>query len=44
MMRVDRRIWLLTVSKEVDRFSRMSTEDLEDALASIRASITKSLS
>ena len=41
-MRVDRRIWWLTVSKAADRSSRMRTEDLEAALASLRASITES--
>jgi len=30
------------VSKAADRFSRMRTEDLEAALASLRASITES--
>ncbi len=41
-LRVDRRIWWLTVSKAADRFSKMSTEDLEAALASLRASVTES--
>ncbi len=36
------RIWWLTVSKAADRSSKMSTEDLESALASLRASVTKS--
>ncbi len=41
-LRVDRRIWWLTVSKAADRSSKMSTEDLEAALASLRASVTES--
>ena len=41
-LRVDRRIWWLTVSKAADRSSKMSTEDLEAALASRRASVTES--
>lgn len=41
-MRVDRTIWWLTVSKAAHRSSQMSTEDLESALASCRASVTKS--
>ncbi len=40
--RVDRRIWWLTVSKAVDRSSKISNEDLEAALASLRASTTES--
>ncbi len=36
------RIWWLTVSKAADRSSKMSTEDLEAALASLRASVTES--
>ncbi len=35
------RIWWLTVSKAADRSSKMSTEDLEAALASVRASVTE---
>jgi len=35
-------IWWLTVSKAADRSSRMRTEDLEAALASLRASIIES--
>ncbi len=38
--RVDRRIWWLTVSKAADRSSKLSIEDLESALASLRASTT----
>ncbi len=41
-LRVDRRIRWLTVSKAADRSSKMSTEDLEAALASLRASVTES--
>ena len=40
--RVDRRIWWLTVSKAVDRSSKISTDDLDSALASLRASTTES--
>ncbi len=40
--RVDRRIWWLTVSKAADRSSKISNEDLEAALASLRASTTES--
>ncbi len=36
------RIWWLIVSKAADRSSKMSTEDLEAALASLRASVTES--
>ncbi len=39
---VDRRIWWLTVSKAVGRSSKISIEDLESALASLRASTTES--
>jgi len=42
IFKIDRRIWWLTVSKAADRSSRMRTEDLEAALASLRASITES--
>jgi len=41
IFRIDRRIWWLTVSI-ADRSSRMRTEGLEAALASLRASITES--
>ena len=41
-LRVPRRIWWFTVSKAAERSSRMSTEDLEAALASLRASTTES--
>ncbi len=40
--RVDRRIWWLTLSKAADRSSNRSIEDLESALASLRASTTES--
>ncbi len=40
--RVDRRIWWLTMSKAADRSSKISIEDLESALASLRASTTES--
>ncbi len=40
--RVDRRIWWLTISKAADRSSKISNEDLESALASLRASTTES--
>ncbi len=40
--RVDMRIWRLTISKAADRSSKISNEDLEAALASLRASITES--
>jgi len=36
------RIWWFTVSKAADRSIRMRPEDLEAALASLRASITES--
>jgi len=39
LLRVDRRMWWLTVSNAAGSSSKMSTEDLEVALASIRASI-----
>ncbi len=39
--RVDRRIWWLTVSKAVDRSSKISIEDLESAFVSLRASTTE---
>ncbi len=39
---VDRRIWWLTVSKIADRSTKISNEDLEAALASLRASTTES--
>ncbi len=39
--RVDRRIWWLTVSKAADRSSKIGIEDLESALASLRASTTE---
>jgi len=42
IFRIDRWICWLTVSKAADRSSRMRTEDLEAALASLRASITES--
>jgi len=42
IFRIDRGIWWLTVSKAADRSSRIRTEDLEAALASLRASITES--
>jgi len=42
IFRIDRRIWWLTVSKAADRSSWTRTEDLEAALASLRASITES--
>jgi len=42
IFRIDRRICWLTVSKTADRSSRMRTEDLEAALASLRVSITES--
>jgi len=42
IFKIDRRIWWLTVSKAGGRSSRMRTEDLEAALASLRASITES--
>jgi len=42
IMRVNMRILGLTVSKAADRSSKMSTDDLEAALASLRALITKS--
>ncbi len=41
-LRMDMRIWWLTVSNAADRSSKMSTEDLEAALASLRASVTES--
>jgi len=41
VFRIEWRIWWLTVSLTVDR-SRMRTEDLEAALASLRASVTVS--
>ncbi len=40
--RADRRIWWLTVPKAADRSSKISIEDLESALASLRASTTES--
>ncbi len=40
--RVDRRIWFLTISKAADRSSKISNEDLEAALANLRASTTES--
>ncbi len=40
--RVDKRIWWLVVSKAADRSSKISNEDLEAALASLRASTTES--
>ncbi len=40
--RVDRRIWWLTISKAADRSSKISNEDLEAALVSLRASTTES--
>ncbi len=40
--RVDRRIWWLTISKAVDRSSKISNADLEATLASLRASTTES--
>ncbi len=40
--RADRRIWWLTVSKAADRSSKISIEDVESALASLRASTTES--
>jgi len=39
IFRIDR--WLI-VSKTADRYGKMKTEDLEAALASLRASITES--
>ncbi len=42
VMRVDRRIWWLTVSKAADRSSRMRTDDLESDFAIRRASVTES--
>ncbi len=41
VMRVDRRIWWLTVSKAAERSSRMRTDDLESAFATRRASVTE---
>ncbi len=40
-LRMDMRIWWLTVSKAADRSSKMSTEDLEAVSASLRASVTR---
>ncbi len=40
--RVDWRIWWLTLSKAADRSSKISNEDLEAALASLRVSTTES--
>ncbi len=40
--RVDKRIWWLTTSKAADISSKMSIEDLEATLASLRASTTES--
>ncbi len=40
--RVHRRIWWLTVSKAADRSSKISNEDLEAVLASLRSSTTES--
>ncbi len=42
LLRMDMRIWWLTVSKAADRSSKMSTEDLEAALASLRAFVKSS--
>jgi len=36
ILRTDRRIWWITLSKAADRTSKMSTEDLEAALASLK--------
>ncbi len=41
-VRVDRRIWWLTVSIAADRSSRMRTDDLKSAFAVRRASVTES--
>jgi len=40
--RVDMRIWWLIMSKSADRSSKISIEDLESALASLRDSTTES--
>ncbi len=40
--RFDKMIWWLVVSKSADRSSKICTEDLEAALASLRASTTES--
>ncbi len=40
--RVDRRIWWFTVSKAADRSKKIIIEDVESALASLRASTTES--
>ncbi len=42
LIRVDRRIWWLTVSKAADRSSNIRNEDLEAILASLRSSTTES--
>jgi len=39
---IDKRIWLLIVSKAADRSSWVRTEDLLAALSSLGASITES--
>ncbi len=41
LSRVDRRIWWLTVSKAVDRSSKMSNEDMEAALESFMFCVRK---
>ncbi len=41
-VRVHRRIWWLTVPKAADRSSKISNEDLEAVLASLRSSTTES--
>ncbi len=39
--RVDGRIWWLTISKAADRSSKITKEDLEASLASLKASKTE---